>query len=60
NPSLNHRYRKGIYSLFKTLQQNHIKRCEHGQKAMQTWTKSDVVFRIYPKKEKVCEFISKN
>ncbi|EFR72534.1 hypothetical protein HMPREF9525_00084 [Enterococcus faecium TX0133a04] len=37
-----------------------IKRCEHGQKAMQTWTKSDVVFRIYPKKEKVCEFISKN
>ncbi|MCH3471809.1 23S rRNA (adenine(2058)-N(6))-methyltransferase Erm(B), partial [Enterococcus faecium] len=25
NPSLNHRYRKGFYSLFKTLQQNHIK-----------------------------------
>ncbi|WP_368258247.1 hypothetical protein, partial [Enterococcus faecium] len=25
NPSLNHRYRKGIYSLFKTLQQNHNK-----------------------------------
>ncbi|WP_274543557.1 recombinase family protein [Enterococcus faecium] len=24
NPSLNHRYRKGFYSLFKTLQQNHI------------------------------------
>ncbi|MEJ4674117.1 hypothetical protein SJ963_14660, partial [Enterococcus faecium] len=23
NPSLNHRYRKGFYSLFKTLQQNH-------------------------------------
>ncbi|HFO1210838.1 TPA: hypothetical protein ACHIYE_002493, partial [Enterococcus faecium] len=22
NPSLNHRYRKGFYSLFKTLQQN--------------------------------------
>jgi hypothetical protein len=22
NPSLNHRYRKGLYSLFKTLQQN--------------------------------------
>ncbi|MGQ7825779.1 transposase, partial [Enterococcus faecium] len=26
NPSLNHRYRKGFYSLFKTLQQN---RCIH-------------------------------
>ncbi|MFC0739993.1 hypothetical protein ACE4ZD_013725, partial [Enterococcus faecalis] len=25
NPSLNHRYRKGFYSLFKTLQQNLIK-----------------------------------
>ncbi|HFI0796332.1 TPA: aminoglycoside 6-adenylyltransferase [Streptococcus suis] len=25
NPSLNHRYRKGFYSLFKTLQQNHYK-----------------------------------
>ncbi|MDT2528143.1 hypothetical protein P7D23_10915, partial [Lactococcus petauri] len=25
NPSLNHRYRKGFYSLFKTLQQNHPK-----------------------------------
>ncbi|MEJ4322153.1 hypothetical protein SJ709_14940, partial [Enterococcus faecium] len=24
NPSLNHRYRKGFYSLFKTLQQNQI------------------------------------
>ncbi|MFW3364832.1 hypothetical protein ACN2AU_09740, partial [Aerococcus viridans] len=24
NPSLNHRYRKGFYSLFKTLQQNHL------------------------------------
>ncbi|MFN6673633.1 hypothetical protein ACK4CO_18110, partial [Enterococcus gallinarum] len=24
NPSLNHRYRKGFYSLFKTLQQNRI------------------------------------
>ncbi|MDT2516208.1 hypothetical protein ACQUEJ_18540, partial [Enterococcus avium] len=24
NPSLNHRYRKGFYSLFKTLQQNPI------------------------------------
>ncbi|MDT2888242.1 transposase, partial [Lactococcus lactis] len=24
NPSLNHRYRKGFYSLFKTLQQNHF------------------------------------
>ncbi|MGF2137740.1 rRNA adenine N-6-methyltransferase family protein, partial [Enterococcus faecium] len=24
NPSLNHRYRKGFYSLFKTLQQNHV------------------------------------
>ncbi|MDV7748262.1 JAB domain-containing protein, partial [Enterococcus faecium] len=26
NPSLNHRYRKGFYSLFKTLQQNLIER----------------------------------
>ncbi|WP_052125901.1 hypothetical protein [Enterococcus faecium] len=26
NPSLNHRYRKGFYSLFKTLQQNHFDR----------------------------------
>ncbi|MEJ4378398.1 hypothetical protein SKA88_15850 [Enterococcus faecium] len=25
NPSLNHRYRKGFYSLFKTLQQNRFK-----------------------------------
>ncbi|MDV7772943.1 hypothetical protein ACK4D4_12525, partial [Enterococcus hirae] len=25
NPSLNHRYRKGFYSLFKTLQQNPLK-----------------------------------
>ncbi|MDT2638397.1 hypothetical protein, partial [Enterococcus dongliensis] len=25
NPSLNHRYRKGFYSLFKTLQQNRLK-----------------------------------
>ncbi|MFV7881270.1 hypothetical protein ACNPLV_14145, partial [Enterococcus faecium] len=25
NPSLNHRYRKGFYSLFKTLQQNRNK-----------------------------------
>nr|WP_270341576.1 sortase [Lactococcus petauri] len=25
NPSLNYRYRKGFYSLFKTLQQNHYK-----------------------------------
>ncbi|MCH1736972.1 hypothetical protein, partial [Enterococcus faecalis] len=25
NPSLNHRYRKGFYSLFKTLQQNRRK-----------------------------------
>ncbi|MFS6294969.1 DUF3862 domain-containing protein [Streptococcus agalactiae] len=25
NPSLNHRYRKGFYSLFKTLQQNQVK-----------------------------------
>ncbi|WP_373196040.1 GyrI-like domain-containing protein, partial [Enterococcus faecium] len=25
NPSLNHRYRKGFYSLFKTLQQNQLK-----------------------------------
>ncbi|MCZ1521423.1 hypothetical protein GHA87_15415, partial [Enterococcus faecium] len=24
NPSLNHRYRKGFYSLFKTLQQNRL------------------------------------
>ncbi|WP_435340549.1 IS3 family transposase [Enterococcus durans] len=24
NPSLNHRYRKGFYSLFKTLQQNQV------------------------------------
>ncbi|MDB7490229.1 hypothetical protein ABHA26_13470, partial [Enterococcus faecium] len=24
NPSLNHRYRKGFYSLFKTLQQNRM------------------------------------
>ncbi|MFV8816018.1 hypothetical protein ACNNLQ_13080, partial [Aerococcus urinaeequi] len=24
NPSLNHRYRKGFYSLFKTLQQNQL------------------------------------
>ncbi|MDT2370962.1 hypothetical protein P6Z85_12575, partial [Enterococcus faecium] len=27
NPSLNHRYRKGFYSLFKTLQQNHGCQC---------------------------------
>ncbi|MCH3378920.1 DDE-type integrase/transposase/recombinase, partial [Enterococcus faecium] len=26
NPSLNHRYRKGFYSLFKTLQQNPFKK----------------------------------
>ncbi|MEJ4184460.1 replication initiation protein, partial [Enterococcus faecium] len=25
NPSLNHRYRKGFYSLFKTLQQNQFR-----------------------------------
>lgn len=36
------------------------KRCECGQKAMQTWTKSDVVFRTYTKKDEVCEFISNN
>ncbi|MEJ4252599.1 hypothetical protein SJ619_13560, partial [Enterococcus faecium] len=28
NPSLNHRYRKGFYSLFKTLQQNRNKKIE--------------------------------
>ncbi|MFB5432614.1 MULTISPECIES: transposase [Enterococcus] len=27
NPSLNHRYRKGFYSLFKTLQQNRLDQC---------------------------------
>ncbi|WP_324248963.1 ArsR/SmtB family transcription factor [Enterococcus faecium] len=27
NPSLNHRYRKGFYSLFKTLQQNLLGKC---------------------------------
>ncbi|WP_251846170.1 hypothetical protein, partial [Enterococcus faecium] len=30
NPSLNHRYRKGFYSLFKTLQQNpHFQNFRH-------------------------------
>ncbi|WP_341875403.1 hypothetical protein [Enterococcus faecium] len=29
NPSLNHRYRKGFYSLFKTLQQNHSQTIMH-------------------------------
>ncbi|MEJ4556564.1 helix-turn-helix domain-containing protein, partial [Enterococcus faecium] len=28
NPSLNHRYRKGFYSLFKTLQQNRMRQRE--------------------------------
>ncbi|MEJ4725166.1 hypothetical protein SJ993_13645, partial [Enterococcus faecium] len=28
NPSLNHRYRKGFYSLFKTLQQNRLKHAD--------------------------------
>ncbi|MEJ4674050.1 helix-turn-helix domain-containing protein, partial [Enterococcus faecium] len=35
NPSLNHRYRKGFYSLFKTLQQNHliVERTKEGLKS---------------------------
>ncbi|MDT2653774.1 hypothetical protein, partial [Enterococcus hirae] len=32
NPSLNHRYRKGFYSLFKTLQQNPCLHIKKGQK----------------------------
>ncbi|MDT2706896.1 hypothetical protein P7G70_13235, partial [Enterococcus dispar] len=35
NPSLNHRYRKGFYSLFKTLQQNPVNESQqndHDQK----------------------------
>ncbi|MGH2335224.1 heavy metal-binding domain-containing protein [Enterococcus faecalis] len=32
NPSLNHRYRKGFYSLFKTLQQNLVKNIGAGLK----------------------------
>ncbi|MGQ7357056.1 PadR family transcriptional regulator [Streptococcus suis] len=31
NPRLNHRYRKGFYSLFKTLQQNQTKEVTAGQ-----------------------------
>ncbi|MDW3710262.1 hypothetical protein, partial [Enterococcus faecium] len=30
NPRLNHRYRKGFYSLFKTLQQNHMTNASFG------------------------------
>ncbi|MGF2200254.1 hypothetical protein, partial [Enterococcus casseliflavus] len=45
NPSLNHRYRKGFYSLFKTLQQNH-----RGNSLLNYETM--VVLRPFFKKEK--------
>ncbi|MCH3285206.1 hypothetical protein EWI20_15455, partial [Enterococcus faecium] len=36
NPSLNHRYRKGFYSLFKTLQQN------QRSNKVSTWSKNGI------------------
>ena len=64
NPSLNHRYRKGFYSLFKTLQQNQrvgfIKRIQElGFSLSEIYKLLGVVDKDEVRCQDMFEFISK-